>query len=245
MIFLPPTFWEIKDSVKKGKGIFATKDILPGVLIGDYLGKVLRTATEANFENDRNLYLMYYSDQACLYPENPSLPGVHLLNHSCTPNSWMYLYKGHTLFFTLRKIFIGEEVTTSYLFSPNALCIPCPHVCLCGSEFCTRTMHLTQNEYIQWKDFSEEEAKKTKKTHIRYGKLLPSLSSYPTSFPDHSIYPLFGSTSISSSIQNDSSLPSIKKIRQLIRDSGKTLEFSSLGVRVKGVKENKLYTTIL
>lgn len=245
MIFLPPTVWEIKETVKKGKGVFATKDILPGVLIGDYLGKVLRTATEANFESDSNLYLMYYSDQVSLYPEDATLPGVHLLNHSCTPNSWMYVYKGHTLFFTLRKIFEGEEITISYLFSPNALCISCPHVCLCGSEFCTGTMHLTQEEYIKWKDFSEKEAKKTKKSRIRYGKPLSPLPSYPTSFPDYSIYPLFGSPNTSPSIQNNSSLPLVKELRTLIRDSGKTLAFPHLGVLVKGVRGNKLYSNSL
>lgn len=241
MILLNETSWEIKTTKDKGRGIYAKKDIAPGTVIGDYLGKVIKTAEEDTTEKD-GLYLLYYHDYASIYPEDITAVGIHLVNHSCTPNSWVYIYKGHTLFFSLRKIFAGEEITISYLLSPNEFCEPCPHACICGSQFCTGTMHITKDQFTRWNNFQEEESAKTKRAPIRYGKLLPKLKAYPQTIADNQIYTLFGATDIPSLHSKESELPSIKELRHRIRTTGKKLYFSKIKTTVYGIKDNTIVT---
>jgi SET domain-containing protein len=179
MFLLNDDQWEVKETKEKGLGVFATKKIKAGTIIGDYLGKVIRTA-EYDLENDKNgLYLMYLTDNASIYPDLTK-PGVHLLNHSCVPNCWISLYRGHTLFFALRDITPNEELSLSYLLSPkDEYCAPCLHDCKCGETQCVGTMHLPKDKYEAWQEFQNEEKKKTKTARFVYGKLLPKFISYP------------------------------------------------------------------
>lgn len=188
MFLLKKDSWEIKETKEKGRGVFSKKEIEAGTIIGDYLGKVIKTA-EYNLDNDkRGLYLMYLTDQASIYPDL-SKQDIHLLNHSCAPNCWVYIYCGHTLFFALRKIEPEEELTISYLLSPNeGTCRPCFHTCKCGDIFCTGTMHLSQDNYKKWQRFQNKERKKSKRAKFTFGENLPRLSSYPKQIPYNPIY---------------------------------------------------------
>lgn len=239
MFLLDESFWEIKSSPAKGRGVYAKKDILPGIVIGDYIGKVIKTAEEDTSEKD-GLYLLYYHDYASIYPEDLNTPGVHLLNHSCEPNCWIYTYKGHTLFFTLRRIFAGEEFTISYQLSPADYCNPCTHTCLCQSDFCTKTMHLSQEEFLQWSQFQEKQSKKTKRAPIRYGKRLPKLKDYPKNIQDHTIYTLFGSSIIGAETSKAEQIPSVKELRKRIRKTGSKLYFPKQQKTILGIKNNTI-----
>lgn len=242
MFFLDESFWEIKSSPQKGRGVYAKKDISPSVVIGDYIGKVIKTAEEDT--NEKNgLYLLYYHDYASIYPEDLNASGVHVLNHSCEPNCWIFVYKGHTLFFTLRKIFTGEELTISYQLSPDDYCNPCMHTCLCQSTFCTKTMHLSKEEFLQWNQFQEIHSQKTKRAPIRYGKRLPKLKEYPESIPDHTIYTMYGSSLVDAEINEDESIPSIKELRKRIRNTGRKLFFPKLKTTIHGIKNNTIISS--
>lgn len=190
MILLPHSYWEIQKTQNRGRGIFAKKTITAGTILGDYLGKVIKTAEYDHKKDKSGLYLMYYSDEACIYP-NLKKPGIHLLNHSCSPNCWIYTYRGHTLFFTLRPIEPGEELTISYLLSPkDETCKNCPHDCRCDSQNCTGTMHLAQDKYEKWQKFQSDQKKKTRTPKPVIGRNLPKLTTYPTIDPNNPIYPL-------------------------------------------------------
>lgn len=242
MILLANDSWEIKNSKIKGRGVFAAADIAPGTVIGDYLGKVINTAMDDTTEKD-DLYLMYYHDYASIVPADPKASGIHLLNHSCTPNSWVYTYKGHTLVFSLRKIFKGEELTVSYLLSPgDEFCKSCTHICKCRSKFCKQTMHLSEERFLEWSKFNEAQAKKTKRVRVRYGKILPKLTSYPDKILDHEIYSLFGFPGKPSISLNNIKFPTAQELRKLIRETGRTLEFPKLKVRVFGVESGEIIT---
>ena len=188
MFLLPVDCWTVRETKEKGKGVFACKKIKKGTVISDYLGTVIKTA-EYDLENDKKgLYLMYFTDQASIYPD-VAKPGPHLLNHSCAPNCWMYVYKGHTLFFALKTIQKGDELTISYLLSPNeGSCSPCTHVCKCRSKHCVQTMHLSKKNYTLWQAFLKAERKKTRRTSFSFGTYLPPLASYPHTIPFHPIY---------------------------------------------------------
>jgi hypothetical protein len=177
MILLPDDSWEIKTTKKKGRGFFAKKDISKGSVIGDYIGKIIRP--QDAIVDEENFYLMYYHDHAAISP-NLEKPGVYLLNHSCVPNVFLYIYKGHTLAFALKKILKGQELTIPYLLAPkDKFCKPCLHICRCGNSKCIGTMHLSKEIYIKWRKFSEQHAKETKRERVSFGKELPLLSSYP------------------------------------------------------------------
>lgn len=188
MFLLTDDYWQIKATYEKGLGVFTKKEIRAGTIIGDYLGKVIKTS-QYDLEKDKaGLFLMYLTDEASIYP-NLKKPGIHLLNHSCTPNCWIYTYRGHTLFFTLRDIEPAEELTISYLLSPkDETCKNCPHDCRCDSKLCTGTMHLAQDKYEKWQKFQDSQNKKKKKIQVTFGKNLPKLTSYPKINPNNPIY---------------------------------------------------------
>lgn len=189
MFLISNDSWQIKKTGGKGLGVFAKREIKAGTVIGDYLGKVIETSRYDPDKEKRHFYLMYFSDQASIYP-NLKKPGIHLLNHSCAPNCWIYIYCDHTLFFALRKINPGEELTISYLLSPKEDCNPCTHICICESKFCTGTMHLPKDKYEIWQKFQNTQKKKTKTSKVVFGANLPKLTSYPDLIPNNPIYAL-------------------------------------------------------
>ncbi|MFA6532769.1 MAG: SET domain-containing protein-lysine N-methyltransferase [Patescibacteria group bacterium] len=195
MFLLKDDSWEIKKTKEKGYGVFSKKEIKAGTVISDYLGKIINIA-EYDLEKDKKgLYLMYLTDQASIYPDLTK-PGPHLLNHSCRPNCWIYIYRGHTLFFALRKIKPGEELTISYLLSPkDETCNPCTHDCKCDSKFCTGTMHLSKDKYKRWQKFLNKEKQKTKMVKFIFGKNLQKLTSYLKTIPYNPIYTMMCSNS--------------------------------------------------
>src|SRR5437899_10796595 len=122
---------------------------------------------------------MYYHERASIFPD-VTQDGMHLLNHSCTPNCYMYSYKGHTLFFALRRIFAGEELAISYLINPlDESCEPCTHICKCATALCTNTMHLTQKQYDAWTTYDGAMTENVKLPRVTYGKQLERLPAYP------------------------------------------------------------------
>ena len=181
MILLPNDSWEIKKIKNKGKGVFTKKRVLKGSLIGDYLGKILRP--QEALIDESNFYLMYYHDGAVISPDLKK-EGIHLLNNSCQPNCFLYIYKGHSLVFALRNILKGEELTIRYLLPPiDRFCDPCPHVCKCGSALCVGNMHMPQVQFNLWRNLTERQAKETKREKVFIGKDLKPLSNYPKKIP--------------------------------------------------------------
>lgn len=238
MILLPLDSWEIKTTSKKGRGLFASKKILPGTIIGDYLGLVLNPLKDDISEKDQGLYLLYYHDKALIYPSDIAATGIHLVNHSFMPNCWIYTYQGHTLFFALRQIYPGEELSIAYQLAPNPVCQPCSHQCFCETQFCTGSMHLSNEKFDKWIKFSQAESKQTKRAPIRYGKILPRLKKYPIAIADNSYYPLYGSNKVEALNLQAKKLPSSAYIRRIIRRTGQTLLLPHLNLKIYGVVDN-------
>jgi uncharacterized protein len=187
MFLIGDEYWFVKETSVMGSGVFARKEIAKGTVIGDYIGIVIKTE-EYDIESDkRGLYLMYMTDEASVYPDLAK-PGIHLLNHSCNPNCWIYVYQGHTLFFAIRDIKAGEQLCISYLLDPkDKYCEPCLHDCVCGAANCTGTMHLTKEKFVLWQNFQDSK-KSGGSPNFSYGTSLPLLSSYPQTLPVDSIY---------------------------------------------------------
>ena len=238
MILLPKDSWEVKKTETKGRGLFTKREIGAGVVIGDYLGTVVRTRDLEIREDVQNLFLMYYHDEASIYPDLAN-DGIHLVNHSCTPNACMYVHAGHTLFFALRQIFAGEELTVSYMLSPqDEQCNPCIHRCKCESIMCQKSMHLSQLRYEKWKIFQELNTKKSKRERIKYNKALLPLQTYPKQIADNPIYNLFGNDREDSYKSDEPNILNAGDLRALIRETGRVIEFTKLNLKVCGVADN-------
>lgn len=153
MFFIHNNYWEVKDTEDKGLGVFCKKRIKEKTIIGKYSGKKIKIE-EYDLDKDKDgLYLMYLDDIYAIYPDLKK-QDIHLLNHSCDPNCWIYNFNGNVYVFTLRDIKKGEELTISYLLPPkDESCNPCTHFCRCGSKNCSGTMHLTEFNYQKWQNF--------------------------------------------------------------------------------------------
>lgn len=184
MFLINDDFWEIRKTKQKGKGVFARKTISKGAIIGDYVGRLIDYKDIDPDEENKNLFLMYYSDTNGIYPDL-NKPGIHLLNHSCSPNCFIYKYKDHTLAAAIKNIKKGEELTISYLLPPNECGKNCPHKCRCNSKNCKKTMHLTEDEYKKWQDFQEKKVKI--KLNSEHKKNLKSFPNYPEVVPNNYI----------------------------------------------------------
>lgn len=188
MFLLPPSYFSIRQTKAKGRGVFARKRISAGTVIGDYLGVVVHIAQyDASYE--KGMYLMAFTDESFIYPPVDT-PGIHCINHACKPNCWMYVYQGHTLFFALRDIQPGEELTISYLLSPkeDSCGDSCVHVCKCGGSSCTGSMHISQQSYRRWRKFLHREMSRTTLAPYRIGAPLQKLLTYPSAIPINPIY---------------------------------------------------------
>jgi uncharacterized protein len=149
MILLPRSHWEVKETKEKGKGVFAKKKIGKHRLVAQYVGKLVHIM-DVDLDTYGN-YLMEYDDERAIVPNIDSI-GAHLINHSCNPNCWIYKYNRNVFLASMKDIAPSEEITIHYLLPPKgASCKEkCDHVCNCGEQNCTGSMHLSEEDYKTW-----------------------------------------------------------------------------------------------
>src|SRR5579862_3875481 len=177
MFVIPDDWYAIKMLKKKGRGVFASRDIAPGTVIGDYLGTLM--PRDASDERSNGLYDMAGGLNYEILAD-PKKKGVHLINHSCANNCEAYPYQGHILYIALRKIFRGEELAVNYsLYAPEEN-TPCSaHACHCGSKFCRGTMHEDWQQFDAWDALLRKQfGVWYRKVPGKYGSELPPLSKY-------------------------------------------------------------------
>ena len=66
--------------------------------------------------------------------------GSQFVNHSCQPNTFVRITHGHVIFFALRDISPGEELTLDYVESYH----PDTKGCRCGAPGCRGTINLVK-----------------------------------------------------------------------------------------------------
>lgn len=155
MFLISDDYWQIRTTEKKGRGVFCTKKIKSKTIIGRYSGEKIKIE-EYDLDKDKDgLYLMFLNDKYAIYPDLNKI-GIHLVNHSCNPNCWIFNNKKNIYFFALRDIKAGEEITISYLLPPIGNCEPCTHRCFCGEINCSGSMHQSELSYNKWQLFQNE-----------------------------------------------------------------------------------------
>lgn len=238
MLILGPEKIAVRDTEKKGKGVFAVAEIPAGIIIADYLGKIIHPDEEDETKQS-GIYAMCWREDFCILPDLTN-EGAHTVNHSCMPNAVYYPNQGHILIVATRKIFPGEEIVTSYLIDPEG-CVdsPCYHACFCNTPICTGTMHTSHTiSGPGWEKFVREKQGQFYDSKFSLGSSLGPLDSYPDSLPDDNFFPVYGSTSQPNFEIESAEFPSLQLIRQLIRQNGQVLHSAKLGIQILGVTPN-------
>lgn len=233
MFLLDASKWKVKKTQWKGRGAFASSEINPGTVIGDYIGKILRPDEDPDEEG---IYSMELGDNAIVAPDVDSI-GVHIINHSCMPNCALYPFEGHMLYVALRKIFPGEELTVNYFISPTGEDDESVLMCSCGTPLCHGTMYVSEEREAQFVSFLEKKQGKKYNLPLQFHKDLPLLSAYPSHVEDDAIYDMFGSLDEKPEVRMDSSLPSVAQIRTRIRETGKMLAYKKLHCTILGISQ--------
>lgn len=233
----------VKTDKKKNRCVFASRDIPAGTVIGDYLGTVIPEKDED--EQTQGLYAMSI-DAGAVVLANPAVSGIHWINHSCAPNTALHPVGSHVIYFALRKIFKGEEITVNYLLGmPDRSCNPCKHQCYCGEKNCRGTLHCSTRDVERYLRFEkriqkDQGWKEKKEPPVPFGTQLPPLKNYPRYIIDDPVYDIFASSTHVPLRYADSELPSRDALRMLIRETGVACFFSNLGITVTAVRERTI-----
>lgn len=126
----------VKKSLIHGKGCFATRRFPRGRKIAEYEGERI-TSAEANRRASRRILRICDVDERWSIDGSRGGNGSHYINHSCEPNCYMKTLYGHILFFALRDIEPGEEITADYVSTLH----PDHKRCTCKAPTCRGTIN--------------------------------------------------------------------------------------------------------
>jgi SET domain-containing protein len=127
---------EIKTSGIEGKGCFSRVYLRRGRKISEYTGEKISN-TEANRRARRRRLRICAIDDRWSLDGSKGGNGTHYINHSCEPNSYMKILYDHILFFALRDIPQGEEITIDYESTLHSN----KKRCTCGATLCRGTIN--------------------------------------------------------------------------------------------------------
>jgi len=127
----------IRKSRINGKGCFATIDFKRGRKIGEYAGERITDLEARKRARKRRFLRICDIDGRFSLDGSRGGNGTHYINHSCDPNAYMKTLYGHVLFFALRNIRRGEEITIDY----EQTLLPDSKRCFCGAKNCRGTIN--------------------------------------------------------------------------------------------------------
>ena len=139
---------------KKGRGLYATKDIKEGTRIIDYVGKIItkkQTEETEKFDNAKPIYLFNLNKKYDMDGDVSWNP-ARLINHSCT-NNCDYNGTGLKLWvIAIKDIKKGEEITADYGFGYDEDYKQFP--CKCRSKNCCGYIVRSESRWRIHKKFS-------------------------------------------------------------------------------------------
>ena len=247
MLLIPEDAVSIRTD-DRGRALVLTKDIEPGTVIGDYMGVFYPESEDEKLEEKYGLYAMEYDDDYIVFPDDTerNSKDVPLINHSCEENCGIITYKGHALYYALRRLFKGEELSVCYSIEPDAPSPLTKYQCRCGSDFCRGTFCVSLQDIKALDEFENglpggDEPGERPVT----GRHERPLASYPDSIPDYPEFDIYGSLSADALVLNDQKMLPIVELRKKIRESGKRLHFKNLSVLVRGIRKSVVLSEFL
>jgi SET domain-containing protein len=138
-------------------GVFAEEFIPKGRKVIEYTGERISRRETARRSNGTLNYL-FTLDNYWTLDGAVGGSGAEYVNHSCDPNCYAWIFKGHILYMAGRDIQPGEELTIDYRFEPDVERVPCK----CGAANCRGTINLKKERKAP-----ARRAKKAKKSGAR------------------------------------------------------------------------------
>ena len=120
-------------------GVFAEEAIPAGRRVIDYTGEHLSRRAAARRWNPQRSYL-FALDRHRVVDGAIGGSGAEYVNHSCAPNLRARVIHGRIVYFSLRAIERGEELTLDYKYQHDTDPMPCA----CGTAACRGTMNVSR-----------------------------------------------------------------------------------------------------
>jgi SET domain-containing protein len=137
-----PEYCSFKLRLGKSKihrwGVYAGEEIPAKRKVIEYIGERISRVETKRRSDTREFNYLFTLDKYWTIDGSVGGSGAQYINHSCDPNLISRIMKGHILYYSLRPIRKGEELTVDYHFSPDVEEVPCG----CGSDKCRGTINL-------------------------------------------------------------------------------------------------------
>lgn len=118
-------------------GVYAAQRIPARRKVIEYTGeRISRRETKRRAESDLNY--LFTLDKYWTIDGAVGGSGAEFINHSCEPNLYSQIMRGHILYMSKRVIQPGEELTVDYHFERNVDKVPCS----CGTPGCRGTINV-------------------------------------------------------------------------------------------------------
>lgn len=125
-----------------GRGCFATQRFKKGRKIVELVGeRVSRVEAARRMKGKRRLHICGI-DSYWGIDSSRGGNGSQFVNHSCRPNAFLRIIREHIIFFALRDIEPGEEITLDYVESYHRD----DYRCRCGVRGCRGTINLKKKK---------------------------------------------------------------------------------------------------
>jgi len=138
---IDPRYARFKMVIRESKihrlGVYALERIPARRKVVEYTGERISRRETSRRGTGRFTYL-FTLDNYWTIDGAVGGSGAEIINHSCDPNLFSCIMKGHILYMSRRVIRPGEELTVDYRFSDKVDRVPCR----CGSQQCRGTINL-------------------------------------------------------------------------------------------------------
>ena len=129
---------EIRESRIHRRGVYALERIPPRRKVIEYTGERISRRETKRRSQAREFNYLFTLDSYWTIDGAVGGSGAEIINHSCEPNLFTWIFRGHILYMSKRLIEPGEELTVDYRFSEDVD----PVACRCGTANCRGTINL-------------------------------------------------------------------------------------------------------
>jgi SET domain-containing protein len=128
---------EIRRSSIHRWGVFALEPIPARRKVIEYTGERINRR-ETKRRSERALIYLFELNPYWCVDGAVGGSGAELINHSCEPNLFSAVMKGHIIYMSRHAVKPGEELTVDYRFAKDMEKVQCK----CGSAKCRGTINL-------------------------------------------------------------------------------------------------------
>jgi len=119
-------------------GVYAGERIPARRKVIEYTGEKISRRETKRRSLEREFNYLFTLDRYWCIDGGVAGSGAEFINHSCEPNCYASIVKGHILYMSARVIRRGEELTVDYRFDSKVE----KTLCSCGSDNCRGTINL-------------------------------------------------------------------------------------------------------